>query len=85
KIWIPDLKLVPDVLIGELDMTDEKIPGNFNIHFLFLSPNYVTFTAMTILGIPCRKLQGIFKLNLQVNEITNRHQQAWNRTCSGGL
>jgi len=25
KIWIPDLKLVPDVLIGELAMTDDKI------------------------------------------------------------
>ncbi len=44
KIWIPDLKLVPDVLIGELVMTDEKIPGNFNIYFGFLSQLYVTFT-----------------------------------------
>ncbi|MFQ5787309.1 MAG: hypothetical protein ACE5H1_04945, partial [Thermodesulfobacteriota bacterium] len=44
KIWIPDLKLVLEVLIGELGMTDEKIPGNFNIYFGFLSPNYVTFT-----------------------------------------
>jgi len=29
KIWIPDLKLVLEVLIGELGMTDEKIPEYF--------------------------------------------------------
>jgi len=36
KIWIPDLKIT--------GMTDEKIPGNVNIYFGFLSPSYVTFT-----------------------------------------
>jgi len=35
KIWIPDLELVLENLIGELGMTDEEFPENYNIYFGF--------------------------------------------------
>jgi len=44
-------------------MTDEKIPGNFNIYFGFLSTNYESFTAMTGNSKPYSKIKGIIKLN----------------------